>query len=316
MIITVWLTSKQSACWEITARQIDYLRQKMPGAEVLHARSKDEFLDMLPDTEMAICWFFQQEWFSRAPGLRYIVTPAAGLDYFSIDPPPQVEVHNSNYQGPLIAETVLGMMLSHARGISYGADLMRNAEWPRREVTGRMTRLQGSHLVILGFGNIGGWIARMAKPFGVRITGIKRHPGKNLPASFSEEDRVVAVDKLHEVLPDADHLVLVLPRSEETDGIIGRRELSLLRPHCGFYNVGRGNAVDEEALTNVLDRGELHAAYLDVFAEEPLPMDSPLRRLPNCYLMPHSSAASPDYLDLFIDDLAARFSGRLMERER
>ena len=307
MRIAVWLESSQSDCWTITEAQIDYFRRKMPSAVILHARSKDEFIAMLSQAEMTICWFFHQDWFASAPDLRYIVTPAAGLDYFTVDPPAGVEVINSSFQGTLIAETVLGMMLSHTRGISLGIDLMKKEAWPRREVTNSMRRLTGSHLVILGFGNIGGWIARRAKLFGCRITGIRRRPRHLQPEFFSYEDRVLPVEKLHDVLPAADHLVIALPRTPETDKIIGRTELNLLPPHAGLYNVGRGNALDEEALIAALRENRIGAAYLDVFAREPLPPDSPLRNLPGCYLMPHSCAASPDYFELFIDDFIERF---------
>jgi len=279
----------------------------MPSAGILHARSKDEFIAMLSQAEMAICWFFHQDWFASAPDLRYIVTPAAGLDYFTVDPPAGVEVVNSSFQGTLIAETVLGMMLSHTRGISLGIDLMKKEVWPRREVTNSMRRLSGSHLVILGFGNIGGWIARRAKLFGCRITGIRRRPRHLQPEFFSYEDRVLPVEKLHDVLPAADHLVIALPRTPGTEKIIGRTELDLLPPHAALYNVGRGNALDEEALTAALNENRIGAAYLDVFAREPLPPDSPLRNLPGCYLMPHSCAASPDYFELFIDDFIEKF---------
>ncbi|MDY7027118.1 MAG: D-2-hydroxyacid dehydrogenase [Spirochaetota bacterium] len=307
MRITVWLESSQSDCWTISETQIDYFRSKLPSAEILHARSKDEFIGMLSRAETAICWFFHQDWFASAPKLRYIVTPAAGLDYFTVDPPSGVEVINSSFQGPLIAETVLGMMLSHARGISLGIDLMKKEAWPRREVTNRMRRLAGSHLVVLGFGNIGGWIARRAKLFGCRITGIRRRPRHLQPEFFSYEDRVLPVENLREVLPTADHLVIALPRTPETDNIIGRTELSLLQPHAALYNVGRGNAVDEEALIEIMRDNRIGAAFLDVFAREPLPPDSPLRDLPGCYLMPHSCAASPDYFELFIDDFTEKF---------
>ncbi len=301
------MESSQSDCWTISEAQIDYFRRKLPSSEILHARTEAEYVSMLPEAEVAICWFFRQDWLASAPELRYIVTPAAGLDYFSVDPPAGIEVLNSTFQGPLIAETVLGMMLSHARGISLGIDLMKKEAWPRREVTSMMRRLSGSHLVILGFGNIGSWIARRAKLFGCRITGVRRRPRHLQPEFFSYEDRVLPVEKLHEVLPTADHLVLALPRTPETDGIIGREELSLLQPHAALYNIGRGNAVDEEALAETMREGGIGAAYLDVFAREPLPFDSPLRELPGCYLMPHSCAASPDYFELFIDDFAERF---------
>jgi hypothetical protein len=80
MNIAVWLESPYSSCWTITPAQIEYMKSRIPGAQVQHARSPDEFVELLPQAETAISWFFKQEWVDRAPLLRYLVTPAAGLD--------------------------------------------------------------------------------------------------------------------------------------------------------------------------------------------------------------------------------------------
>lgn len=307
MQISVWLESSQSKCWTISSEQIEYLRHKLPEVKVEYARTADEFLRVLPQTETALCWFFQQDWFANAPRLRYIVTPAAGFDYFNVTPPRGIKVINSQFQGPLIAETVLGMMLSQIRGVTKGIESMRSSEWPRQEITESMCRFSGSHVLILGFGHIGRAIGRLAASFGCRITGIKQNPEVLRPDYFREDDRILPVSRLHEVLPKTDHLVLCLPRTPRTDRIIGPLELSLLPHRSVLYNVGRGNAVDEAALIEALVNRQIAAAYLDVFEKEPLPGDSPLRSLNNCYLMPHSSAASPDYLNLFIDDFVPRY---------
>lgn len=307
MQITVWLQSKQADCWNITDQQIDTLRRAVPEAAVAHARSREEFVTLLSDTDVAITWAFRREWADIAPKLRLIVTPAAGLDYFSTELPERIRVMNSGFHGRIISETVIGMILAHARGITSGIDAMRREDWPRREVTGGMGRLERAHVVILGFGNIGEWVARRAKPFGCRITGIRRHPDSTLPTFFEPGDRVIPVTAMEEVLPSTDFLVLALPRSPETDYIMNRQSLALLPSHACLINVGRGNAVEEKALEEALEAGKIAAAYLDVFEEEPLPAESALRGLENCFLMPHSSAASPDYLDLFIEDFAQRF---------
>ena len=99
------------------------------------------------------------------------------------------------------------------------------------------------------------------------------------------------------LLAQADTLFAALPATAETDDLLDARRLALLPPHAVLINVGRGNAVDEEALAKALAQGALHAAFLDVMKEEPYPDDGPLRRAPRCYLLPHASAFSPDYLD-------------------
>ena len=307
MNIAVWLQSPASACWTITARQIEYMQSRIPSARVLHAETPEEFVRILPRAETAVAWFFEQEWVEAAGQLRYLVTPAAGLDYFAAELPPHIEVKNSRFHGRIISESVIGMLLDHNRRITESAVRMRSEEWPRAAIAGRAKRLQGSHIVILGFGRIGQWIARRAKLFGCRITGIKRNPEIPRPNFFAREDRIEGLEGMHSILPSADHLVLALPRSSETDRIIGRAELETLPAHAVLYNVGRGNAIDHAALADALRSQQIEAAYLDVFEMEPLPMSSPLRHIGNCYLMPHVSAAAPDFLDLFIDEFSARY---------
>jgi phosphoglycerate dehydrogenase-like enzyme len=170
--------------------------------------------------------------------------------------------------------------------------------------------LKGSRITVLGFGHIGNHIARLAKCFGALITGLRRNPGQR-PGYFGEEDRLLSAERLEEVLPQTDHLVLCLPATPKTTGILNTRRMMLLPENAGIYNVGRGNAVEEEALSAVLGERPLCEAYLDVFGEEPLAADSPLRSLPNCLVLPHVSANSPEYIDLFIDELIERLTGGL-----
>ena len=99
-------------------------------------------------------------------------------------------------------------------------------------------------------------------------------------------------------------MCLCLPSGPETDRLLDARRLALLRPTAFLCNFGRGNLVDEDALCAALRAGRLAGAVLDVFREEPLPADSPLRAAPNLWLLPHASAFSPDYVDLYFEELA------------
>jgi len=160
---------------------------------------------------------------------------------------------------------------------------------------------------VLGFGHIGGHIARLLKCLGAEITGLRRTPGAR-PEYFSEEDRLLSVSRLDDVLAKTDHLVLCLPATPDTTGIVNAGRLALLSPQAGIYNVGRGNAIDEAALAALLRKRPLCEAYLDVFGEEPLAADSPLRGLPNCLVLPHVSAVAPEYMDLFVGELIDRLA--------
>jgi D-2-hydroxyacid dehydrogenase (NADP+) len=299
MRITVWLNSAEVACWDFSAENLKYLQYKIPEAEITVCYSEAEFIEALPRTEIALTWNFRQAWFDIADSLHWIYTPAAGRDYFSITPPEHIKVSHGSFHGELIAETVMAMVLASCRGIITAA---RSIEpWCKAELSQTMRPLRGAHLTIIGFGAIGEWIGRLAKPFGVKITGIKRQLSP-APDYFAGADSIVTVDKLNEILPTTDHLVLVLPRNRESELIINRQRLALLPSRAVVYNVGRGHAIDEAALAEALVNGELAGACLDVFATEPLPADSLLRAAPNMLITPHSSAISPNYLTLFIDE--------------
>jgi phosphoglycerate dehydrogenase-like enzyme len=290
----------------LTAAQAERLRQALPGATVTVHDTEESFARGLADAEMGIGWRFRQAWIDAAPRLRWLATPAAGHDYFQLTLRPGLRLTYGRFQGPLMAETVAGMVLGESRGLLEGVRLQTAGEaWPREALAPRLRSVRGTHAVIVGFGRIGEWTGRRLKPFGVRVTGIRRHPETDPRPSWMEaEDRILPVSQLNAALADADHVILVLPRSAETDRLMDAGRLALLPKRAVLYNVGRGNAVDEDALALALRDGRLRAACLDVYSREPLAADSPLLQTPRLYLMPHLAAVAPDYLDHYIDELA------------
>jgi phosphoglycerate dehydrogenase-like enzyme len=289
----------------VKARHVARLRAAYPSVKVTWCRTKGSFLKALPKAQVAVTWAFRQEWFARAPQLRCILSSAAGRDFFPLAPPPQVAVRHGTFHGPLMAETVLGLMLAFNRGIleAYRQQLKGDL-WPREQMYDNMRLLRGSRAVIVGFGHIGTAIGRLLKPFGVRVTGVRRTPQKRRPVWFSKDDELVTLDTLDQVLPQADHLILVLPSDTGTDRMFDAKRLARLPRHAVVYNVGRGNCIDEEALAKALESGALRGACLDVFAQEPLTAASPLaRELPGLVRLPHSSAFAEEYMGLFIDEV-------------
>ena len=278
------------------------------GWRVRAAHDEASFLAILPEADAAVVWTFRQEWFASAPRLRALCTPAAGKDYFRVTPPPGVELRYGSFHGAIMGETAAACVLSLSHGLFQGASLMTarggREAWPRPFLAARARRLAGATCAILGFGAIGSAAARFLKPFGARIAGIAR-TAKPRPAWFGPEDATFAVSDAAAALRDASFLVSFLPSGPETDGLVDAALLSLLPPGAFFLNFGRGNCVDENALAAALASGRLAGAVLDVYREEPLPLSSPLRDAPNAWLFPHSSAFSPDYVDLCFDELSA-----------
>ncbi|MBN2532279.1 MAG: hydroxyacid dehydrogenase [Spirochaetales bacterium] len=309
MNITVFITHPEVSCWNFSGTNYKHMQQELPGTTIKVCSSSEEFCDQLPRTQVACVWYFKEEWLALAPRLEWIITPAAGKDYFHIPPSSGIDVGYCSFHGELMGETVAGMILAHVRGIRDTVLLWENRVWSRDHLSKRMRSLRGSHIVILGFGHIGNWIGTLVKPFGVRITGVKRNL-INPPLYFDKNDSIISIEDMDSVLPLADHLILALPGGEETTDIIDEKRIALLPAHAVIYNVGRGNAICEPALIQALKKGKIEAAYLDVIKKEPLSSGSPLKDCPNLFIMPHASAISPNYLDLFIQEFAEKYRNR------
>jgi len=308
MVVVLWISSKVFKNFRLREKHLHRLEQNLPDIHFIHCETKGQFLAALPQAEVASSFLFRPEWLELAPRLKRFISPTAGRDWVPAELPPGVRFEFSTFHGKIIAETVVGMMLSHARGLVRAYSLQRKEPWPDGKLEPGLRLLKDSRVTVLGFGHIGTHIGRLVKLFGSKITGLKRKSGVD-PDFFTEEDRLLSVDRLDQVLPETDHLVLSLPVTPETTDILDRKRLALLPQQVGIYNVGRGNAVDEEALADLLRERPLCEANLDVFREEPLPAESPLRKLPNCLILPHVSANAPEYMDLFVDELIGRLSG-------
>ncbi len=138
----------------------------------------------------------------------------------------------------------------------------------------------------------------------MQVVGVKRDAG----VDRGPADAVMPVTLLHALLRQADHVVVTLPSDTGTDHLFDEKAFAQMKKSAYFYNLGRGNAVDEEALVAALSSGGIAGAFLDVFEQEPLPADSPLWTAPNLEFLPHASAVSREYLDLWIDELAPELS--------
>jgi phosphoglycerate dehydrogenase-like enzyme len=305
MTVAVWLVSKQLAFLRLQPRHEQRLRTALPEMHWRFCRSREEFIGSLAEAEVAACWAFAPEWLPLAPRLRRIISPTAGAEWFPIVPPPGLSLEFSRFHGRIMAETVLGMILCHARGLLAAYRLQAVQAWPRLELEPGLSTVRGARLTLLGLGAIGTHIGRLAKCFGARLTGLRRSPS-SAPEYFTAGDRLLPSGALDAVLPETDHLVVCLPAAPDTEGILDARRLELLPARAGLYNVGRGNAIDERALASWLAARPQAGAFLDVFRVEPLPADSPLRFQPNCLILPHLSAIAPDFLDLFVEELIER----------
>lgn len=244
---------------------------------------------------------------ARIPHLRWIHTISAGVDHLLFPELRESEAILTNASGVFnipIAETVLAYMLAVVKRLPEFLAQQREHRWQKLP----LQELYGMTVGIVGLGDIGSEVARRCRAFGMRVLGMRRHPA---PSDVADE--VFPPERLHELLSQSDFVVLALPLTDETRGLIGREALAAMKPTAWLINIARGALVDEGALIEALREGRIGGACLDVFAEEPLPEDSPLWDMPNVIITPHNSWSSPHIeereIELFLENLRRYVAG-------
>ena len=261
----------------------------------------DEVGAVLIGTEVLVAFQWKDEWL--VPGLRWIQSVSAGTDQFPVDALRDAGVVLTSAVGihdVQVSEHAFGLLLAMTRGIGAAVrnQVDRDWQWPP------VTDLAGMTLGILGLGVIGEAVAHRAKAFGMVVFGTKR----SIDDYTGAADEVFGPEATLEVFQRSDAVIVTLPATAETAGLVGSAEFEALQG--GFFvNVGRGSVVDEAALVAALRSGVLRGAGLDVFEEEPLPDSSPLWDMPEVIVSPHLAGTSPRYgerlADLFAKNLPA-----------
>ena len=247
-------------------------------------------------------------------GLKWFCGNFAGVDAYLDDalyPSPDVVLSNSSgAYGVTIAEHIMMVTLMLLRQMMPTMKAVGERVWlPPLPVRS----LCGANITVLGTGDIGTSFAQRAKAMGVKsICGVRRTIKPADPAF----DRIVTLSDLDSVLPETDIRVMALPSTGETVGVLSRERIALLPPQAIVVNVGRGTAVDQEALAEALNAGRIAGAALDVFVPEPLPRDHFLWEAKNLLITPHVAGnMSLGYtrdkdVDMFCEDLENFAAGR------
>ena len=252
------------------------------------------------------------------PNLRWLCLDSAGADKYvdeALYPNPDTVLTNSSgAYGVTISEHVLMATLMLLRQMPLFQESAAAHAW---HAPVPIRSIYGSRVTMLGTGDIGTAVARRVKALGAAcVTGVRRHQQAAAPAF----DRIVTYRELADVLPDTDILISAMPHTAETAGIISREHIALLPSHALIVNVGRGTAVDQEALADALRAGQIAGAALDVMVPEPLPADHDLWSVPNLLITPHISGnmSLPFTCDidvaLFCEDLARFAQGQPLHR--
>lgn len=246
-----------------------------------------------------------RKWVEDAPHLRWMQLLSAGADGYVHLRPDVPMTKASGVYGIPIAEWVVGALLMMTRRLHLYRDQQRQSLWQR--VDGAK-EIFGSTAGIVGLGDLGLEVARRLKPFGCTVLGTRRRLEGALPP------HVDAVMPLDDLLPQVDFLVLALPGTPETSGMLSASRIASMKPGSYLINVGRGATVDEGAMIEALRSGHLAGAALDVTTVEPLPPESPLWQMEQVVICPHSSGISPDgnadrCTEIFCDNLRRLLAG-------
>jgi D-3-phosphoglycerate dehydrogenase len=228
------------------------------------------------------------ELLAAASRLKVVGRAGTGLDNVDVDAASQRGVRVINTPGAnaiAAAEHTIALLLALCRHVPQADASLRAGEWTRSRFLG--VQLYGKTLGIVGLGRVGAQVAERARAFGMTVIAFSPH----VSADVARELKVTLVD-LDDLLDRADFITLHTALTPETHGLIDAAAIARMKPGVRLVNCARGALVDEAALVDALRSGHVAGAALDVFTDEPLPADSPLRALPNVVLTPHLAAST------------------------
>lgn len=295
--------------WSIPSAQVDRIARLLPGDEIVDAREPEERRRAFADADVAFATKMSADEFALTRRLRWVHSSAVGIGPVLSPALVASAVVVSNSKGvhsPAIAEHAIALVLALRRQLHTSIRRQVAREWAQVELQAPVIApLPDTELLVVGLGTIGERVATMAAALGMRVTAIRRDLTASRPAGVSA---VAGPDHFLTMLSRADIVVLALPTTDETRALIGRAELARMKPTAVLVNVARGKLVDEDALADALETGQIAAAGLDAFRIEPLPENHRLWALPNALITPHSASFTGDYwtpvVDLFLDNMA------------
>lgn len=275
-------------------------------ASVAEKIARVQDAEVIMNTRGAVTWGEAE--FSRLPKLKMITTCSIGTDMFDLDAAKARGIVICNQPGrtaPVVAEHIFGLMFAVAKRAAYFTAAMKNGGWPRLD----NAMLQGKTLGIIGTGNTGAEMARLARAIGMEVIAWTFHPsverGEQLGVRFVEWDAL---------LETADVISLHVALTRDTEGLIGKAELAKMKKGVMLLNGARGAIVDTDALADALNRGQVGGAGIDVFEEEPTPSDHPLFACDQVVLTPHCADMTPEGVDLLnsgaVENVIAFLEGR------
>ena len=288
-------------------RHIEKIKKTAVEAGAVLCFVEDE-IDIPEDfSDAEVLYGFGTEYARNNPALTWLCVPSAGVDYLmgedAFANKECLLTNSSGGYGVTIAEHIITVSLMMMRKLTLTYEETLSGTWGKPKP---QKSLKDCRITVLGTGDIGTRFAKRAKAFEPQvIVGVNRS-GKCPDPCY---DSISVITDLDQVLPLTDLLVMSLPDTAETKGILSKERLSLLPKDAYIVNVGRGSAIDEEAHADLLEKDKLGGAALDVFKKEPLPPESPLWKTKNLLITPHVAGnLTLDYtldtnVEMFCEDL-------------
>jgi len=268
--------------------------------DLVITRTKKDYYKLLERAEVLFAYHLPSNYkvfAEHANKLKWVHMAAAGVDSSMTDVVTKKNFVISNSRGMharRVSEYVMGSVIAYSKGFLKAFRFQSKKRWAREEMINSNRTLAGKTLGVLGFGALGQQIARVAQPFGIEVIALRRHPEDHpTPDTVAH---VFGPQNLREFIHPCDYLAVCLPLTNETRHLLDRDEFVRLKTSSLLINVSRGAIIDEKALAEALEVGEIGGAVLDVFEDEPLPATSPLWTMENVLITPHVAGAWSTYL--------------------
>ncbi|MGH9601263.1 MAG: D-2-hydroxyacid dehydrogenase [Terriglobales bacterium] len=280
--------------WNSPPWLAERLRADFPALDITDLGGYERLSQESIDAEVFVGWSLRPEQLAAAGRLRWIHSPAAAVHQLMFPELIASDVVLSNARdvhGPVVAEHAIALLLALAKRLPSAVRYQQSRTWGQEAMWHERPRpreVQGATLAIVGMGSIGREIVPRARALGMRVLAVREHPQHGAEGA----DAVVGPEGLEAVLAQADFVVIATPLTPSTRSWFDAERLKRMKPDAYLINVSRGPVVDEVALAEALRNRTIAGAALDVFAQEPLPQDSPLWDLQNLLITPHTAAVT------------------------
>jgi phosphoglycerate dehydrogenase-like enzyme len=302
--------------WTAPAWFSERLRKDFPELQIAHLPDYKNLTEEIRDAEVFVGWSLRPEQVAAAKKLRWVHSTAAAIHQLlspELVAGDIVLTNSTQVHGPVVAEHALALILALAKRIPSAVKLQQRSLWGQTilwEERPRPREVAGATLGVVGLGSIGGELASKARALGMRVIAVREHPEKGTGGA----DAVYGLAELGRLLAESDYVVLAAPLTEKSRGLMNAERLAQMKSEAFLINVSRGALVDETALAAALAKHTIAGAALDVFAAEPLPAESPLWRLENLLITPHTAAVTERlwerHYELFADNLRRYLAGQ------